>query len=174
MYGTFLRGLRAGTLAGLLLVGLFFVDYGPATTLSTVARWFALDGNPWSKLIGAILLVALGGVFGGALWHCRWEAATSPFAIDTLWGDMREADMECKVAIPFLLYVAYQSALQAVLFIVTRRRKLAAETLICCQFSAQIKRAKVRIHGETSPQKSFVGRMSGSLALRNSLAHTRP
>lgn len=47
MYGTFLRGLRAGTLAGLLLVGLFFVDYGPATTLSTVARWFALDGNPW-------------------------------------------------------------------------------------------------------------------------------
>ncbi len=52
-------------MAGLLLVGLFFVDYGPATTLSTVARWFALDGNPWSKLIGAILLVALGGVFGG-------------------------------------------------------------------------------------------------------------
>lgn len=59
------RGLRAGALAGLLLVGLFFADYGPATTLSTVARWFALDGNAWSKLIGAILLVIVGAVFGG-------------------------------------------------------------------------------------------------------------
>jgi predicted neutral ceramidase superfamily lipid hydrolase len=59
------RGLRAGALAGLLLVGIFFVDYGPATNLSTVARWFALDGNAWSKLIGAILLVIVGAVFGG-------------------------------------------------------------------------------------------------------------
>ncbi len=59
------RGLRAGALAGLLLVGIFFADYGPATTLSTVARWFALDGNAWSKLIGAILLVIVGAVFGG-------------------------------------------------------------------------------------------------------------
>lgn len=58
------RGLRAGTLAGLLLVGLFFADYGPATNLSTVARWFALDGHPWSKVIGALLLVVLGGLFG--------------------------------------------------------------------------------------------------------------
>jgi hypothetical protein len=57
--------LRAGALAGLLLIGIFFVDYGPATNLSTVARWFALDGTPWSKLIGAILLVVLGAVFGG-------------------------------------------------------------------------------------------------------------
>jgi hypothetical protein len=59
------RGLRAGALAGLLLVGIFFVDYGPATNLSTIARWFALDGNAWSKLIGAILLVMVGAVFGG-------------------------------------------------------------------------------------------------------------
>jgi hypothetical protein len=59
------RGLRAGALAGLLLVGIFFVDYGPATNLTTIARWFALDGNPWSKLIGALLLVVLGAVFGG-------------------------------------------------------------------------------------------------------------
>src|SRR6266536_895002 len=58
------RGRRAGALAGLLLVGIFFVDYGPATNLSTIARWFALDGNPWSKLIGAILLVMVGAVFG--------------------------------------------------------------------------------------------------------------
>src|SRR6266536_6186369 len=59
------RGRRAGALAGLLLVGIFFVDYGPATSLTTIARWFALDGNPWSKLIGAILLVMVGAVFGG-------------------------------------------------------------------------------------------------------------
>jgi hypothetical protein len=64
MYNVWLRGLRAGALAGLLLVGLFFADYGPATNLSTVARWFALDGNPWSKVIGALLLVVFGGLFG--------------------------------------------------------------------------------------------------------------
>lgn len=57
-------GLRAGALAGLLLVGLLFVDYGPATNLSTVARWFALDGQPWSKVVGALLLVVLGSLFG--------------------------------------------------------------------------------------------------------------
>jgi hypothetical protein len=61
------RGLRAGAFAGLLLVGLFFVDYGPATTLLTVARWVVLDGNTWSKLIGAVLLVALGSMVGGLL-----------------------------------------------------------------------------------------------------------
>ena len=65
MQYTVQRGLRAGALAGLLLVGLFFVDYGPATSLSTIARWFALDGNAWSKLIGAALLVVLDTVFGG-------------------------------------------------------------------------------------------------------------
>jgi hypothetical protein len=59
------RGLQAGAFAGLLLVGLFFVDYGPATNLSTVARWVALDGNAWSKLIGAVLLVVFGAVIGG-------------------------------------------------------------------------------------------------------------
>jgi hypothetical protein len=67
MYDTFLRGLRGGALAGLVLVSLFFVDYGPAANLSTVARWFALDGNPWSKMIGALLLVTLGGLFGVAI-----------------------------------------------------------------------------------------------------------
>ncbi|HZU01063.1 MAG TPA: hypothetical protein VFA10_15450 [Ktedonobacteraceae bacterium] len=80
MQQTVQRGLRAGALAGLLLVGLFFVDYGPATSLATIARWFALDGNPWSKLLGALLLVIVGAVFGGlfaalvrlwspSLWH---------------------------------------------------------------------------------------------------------
>ena len=65
LYGALKRGLYAGALAGLLLVGLFFVDYGPATNLSAIAHWIALDGISWSKVIGAILLVALGGIFGG-------------------------------------------------------------------------------------------------------------
>jgi hypothetical protein len=61
------HGLRAGALAGLLMVGLFFVDDGPATNLSMVAHWFALDLGTWSKLIGAILLVLLGMLFGGLM-----------------------------------------------------------------------------------------------------------
>ena len=59
------QGLRAGSLAGLLLVGIFFVDYSPAPSLTTIARWFALDGNTWSKVIGGLLLVLLGALFGG-------------------------------------------------------------------------------------------------------------
>lgn len=65
MNNTFFRGLCAGGLAALLLAGLFFADYGPANGLATIARWLALDGNAWSKLIGAIILVVLGAVFGG-------------------------------------------------------------------------------------------------------------
>jgi hypothetical protein len=79
MYGAFLRGLRAGALAGLLLVGLFFVDYGPATNLLTIARWFVLDGNPWSKVIGALLLIMLGGLFGGLFGVAvRWSGSLLP------------------------------------------------------------------------------------------------
>ena len=65
MQRTVQHGVQAGALAGLLLVGMFFVDYGPAMNLVTVAHWFALDGNAWSKLIGALLLVVLGALFGG-------------------------------------------------------------------------------------------------------------
>jgi hypothetical protein len=65
MQRTVQHGVLAGALAGLLLVGMFFVDYGPAMNLVTVAHWFALDGNAWSKLIGALLLVVLGALFGG-------------------------------------------------------------------------------------------------------------
>src|SRR6202022_1777025 len=65
MQRTVQYGVRAGALAGLLLVGMFFVDYGPATNLVTVAHWFALDGNAWRELIGALLLVVLGAWLGG-------------------------------------------------------------------------------------------------------------
>lgn len=65
MQYTVQRGLRDGALAGLLLVGVFFADYGPATNLTTVARWVALNGNAFSKVIGAIVLIVLGAIFGG-------------------------------------------------------------------------------------------------------------
>ena len=65
MQYTVQRGLRDGALAGLLLVGVFFADYGPATNLTTVARWVALNGNTFSKVIGAIVLIVLGSLFGG-------------------------------------------------------------------------------------------------------------
>jgi len=77
---------------------------------------------------------------------------------------MREADIKCKVAILLLLYNAYHTPLQAVLFVPTRRRKLAAETSFCCEsnpcycaFSAQTKQAKVKMTGENAQQKSLSG-----------------
>jgi superfamily II DNA/RNA helicase len=75
---------------------------------------------------------------------------------------MREAVIKCKVAILLILSTVYRSALQAVLFIATHRRKVIAETAFRCEwnlyyynYSAQIKRAKVKMTGENSPQKSF-------------------
>jgi hypothetical protein len=47
---------------------------------------------------------------------------------------MRETDMECKVALLLLLYNTYRATLQAVLFVSTRRRKLAADTRFCWEF----------------------------------------
>lgn len=64
MQYTVQRGLRDGALAGLLLVGVFFADYGPATNLNTVAHWVALNGNAFSRVIGAIVLIVLGALFG--------------------------------------------------------------------------------------------------------------
>jgi len=88
--------------------------------------------------------------------------------------------VKCKVAILLLLSNASQSALQVVLFLVTRRRKLVADSAFCCDFnpyhcafSAQTKRAKVKMMGENSSQKSSPGSMSGYVALRDSFAHIR-
>jgi hypothetical protein len=70
MQRTLPTGLKAGACSGLLLVALFFVDYGPATSLASLARWFMLNDNAWSKLIGALLVLALatlsGALFGAA------------------------------------------------------------------------------------------------------------
>jgi hypothetical protein len=80
-----------------------------------------------------------------------------------------------------LLITAYRSALQAVLFIATRRGKLTADTLFCCEwkldhcnFFAQTKQAMVEMTGENSQQKSFPGQMSAYFALHVSFAHIGP
>jgi len=59
------RGLLAGTLAGLLLVGLLFIDEGPGNQFSLVARAFALGDDSGSKGVSALLLIGLGGLLGG-------------------------------------------------------------------------------------------------------------
>ncbi len=59
-----LNGLIAGLLAGVLLVGFFFVDYGPAGLLHAPARWLALDNPATGKWIGLVLLLLLGTLFG--------------------------------------------------------------------------------------------------------------
>ncbi len=60
------KGLFAGLLAGLLLALLYFVDYGPGVNLHTAAKWFALDSRGAGGLIGFVLLIVLGGLFGAA------------------------------------------------------------------------------------------------------------
>jgi hypothetical protein len=58
------------------------------------------------------------------------------------WGDMREADMKCKVAVRLLPSFLSQSSVQDASLLhflvlagrLTRSRKLAAEDAFCCQF----------------------------------------
>lgn len=58
------QGLFAGLLAGLIMGILFFVDYGPGNALGGIAGYFRLDQPGTGKLIGFLLLIALGGLFG--------------------------------------------------------------------------------------------------------------
>lgn len=65
------HGLLAGTLAGVLLLGLLFFDQGPADQFILVAQTFGLDGHNASKWLAALLMfalaVVLGGIFGALL-----------------------------------------------------------------------------------------------------------
>lgn len=58
------RGLLSGLLAGLIVGVLYFVDYGPGNGLHGPARWFGLDSSSSGKLIGFIVLLVLGALFG--------------------------------------------------------------------------------------------------------------
>jgi hypothetical protein len=69
-----LRGLFSGLTSGVILALLYFVDYGPGNGLHTVAGWFALDNQVTGRLIGFVLLIVLGTLFGvvfGALQRGR-------------------------------------------------------------------------------------------------------
>ncbi len=64
MMRTIRQGFLAGLLAGLLTALLFVVDYGPGNSLHGVARWLGLDSQGAGKLVGFLLILFLGGVFG--------------------------------------------------------------------------------------------------------------
>jgi len=69
-----LRGLFSGLTSGVILALLYCVDYGPGNGLHTVAGWFALDNQVTGRLIGFVLLIVLGTLFGlvfGALQRSR-------------------------------------------------------------------------------------------------------
>jgi hypothetical protein len=94
---------------------------------------------------------------------------------------MRERVTKCKVADLTFHHCRAKVAAEAISPRSTRSRKLVAETPFCCEsnpshciFSAQTKRANVKMTGENSPQKSFSGQMKAYFALHNSFAHFRP
>src|ERR1051326_5993853 len=64
MRKTILQGLFAGLCAGFLAALLYVVDYGPANSLHGVARWLALDSPGGGKVVGFLLMLTLGAVFG--------------------------------------------------------------------------------------------------------------
>jgi hypothetical protein len=89
MQRTILHGVSAGALAGLLLAGILFVDYSPGGNLAQVARWFGLGGGSGSQLVGVLLLVIVGALFGGvlALLTSRWADSLTQFVLTgTLMG----------------------------------------------------------------------------------------
>src|SRR6266568_3038085 len=58
------EGARAGALSGLLIAFMLFVNYGPGNELGFVARWLGLGSFPQTKLLGFVLVVASGALFG--------------------------------------------------------------------------------------------------------------
>src|SRR3989442_5826905 len=94
---------------------------------------------------------------------------------------MRERVTKCKVAILQFPCNTGKLAIQADFRRATRSRKDTAESGIrheskLCHsfFSAQTKRAKGKMTGKNSPQKSFSGPMNVHFAPGDTLAHFRP
>ena len=128
-----LRGVYSGLAASAFVAVLYFVDYGPGNGLNRVARWFALDG----KLVGFVLLIVLGGLFGlvfGLLQRSRHETTFSraaltglalgaaywvifAFAVAILIGHMSLAQLNLGTFLyPFVLCLLYGFLLGAVYF----------------------------------------------------------
>lgn len=61
---TILKGLYSGLMAGVIVAVLYFVDYGPGNGLYGVARWFAFDDKSSGRLIGFMVIIVLGVLFG--------------------------------------------------------------------------------------------------------------
>lgn len=61
---TLRQGLLAGLCAGFFAALLYIVDYGPANSLHIVARWLGLDSPATGKLVGFVLMLLLGAIFG--------------------------------------------------------------------------------------------------------------
>src|SRR5579859_3652330 len=59
-----LKGFYSGLIAGVIVAVLYFVDYGPGNGLYGVARWFAFDDKNSGRLIGFMVLIVLGILFG--------------------------------------------------------------------------------------------------------------
>jgi hypothetical protein len=94
---------------------------------------------------------------------------------------MREADMKGKVALSPSLTDASLLPFQADPAMSIRSGKVVADTTFCCKlkldhchFSAQARRAKPRMTGENSSQKSFAGQMSAYFAPGDTFAHFGP
>jgi hypothetical protein len=58
------EGVLAGAFSGLLIAVMLFVNYGPGNELGFVARWLGLGSFPQAKLLGFVLVVASGALFG--------------------------------------------------------------------------------------------------------------
>jgi hypothetical protein len=59
-----LGGLIAGLIAGIIMAIVLFADYGPANDLRTPATWVGLDSPSSGRLVGFLVLIILGAIFG--------------------------------------------------------------------------------------------------------------
>lgn len=108
------HGLLAGTLAGILLLGLLFFDQGPADQFVLVAQTFGLNGQNASKWLAALLMfvlaVMLGGVFGALLRQpaiSRLQSLLCGVAIGVIWWAILFVLLGNIVeGLPFVLYTS--------------------------------------------------------------------
>jgi len=59
-----LGGLIAGLIAGIIMAIVLFADAGPANDLHTAATWVGLDSPSSGRLVGFLVIIILGAIFG--------------------------------------------------------------------------------------------------------------